>query len=170
MSAIRIQVLFYFCSLICLVAQGQSLTISGKIIDANSKEPISFASVYVKNTAYGSISDSAGNYVLTLPKLYDTLSVFFTGYKEKNIAIPKKSNIIIDISLEPESNSLSEVVVFAKREPIEEIILRHIKIGAFFIPLFYRKKKTRYLSAFNQSKTMKKISPIIVTNYTIKLK
>ena len=34
MSAIRIQVLFYFCSLICLVAQGQSLTISGKIIDA----------------------------------------------------------------------------------------------------------------------------------------
>lgn len=126
MSAIRIQVLFYFCSLICLLAQGQSLTISGKIIDANSKEPISFASVYVKNTAYGSISDSAGNYVLTLPKLYDTLSVFFTGYKEKNIAIPKKSNIIIDISLEPESNSLSEVVVFAKREPIEEIILRHI--------------------------------------------
>ena len=126
MKANRFQVLLYFLCFVCLSTQGQYVNIRGKVTDAISKEPLSFVSVYVKNTSFGTFTDSAGSYFLATTKMVDSITVFFTGYKEKNVALTKKNLLQLDIELEPESNSLSEVVVFAKREPIEEIILRHI--------------------------------------------
>lgn len=118
----------YFILFCCILndVNGQSITIKGNITDVKTHEPLSFASVYIKNTNFGTLTDSIGNFEISLSKLADSLTIFYTGYNEKTVPLPKKNDIQINISLEPSSSSLSEVVVFAARIPIEEIILRHI--------------------------------------------
>jgi hypothetical protein len=55
-------------------------TISGKVIDAETKLPLQGASVFAQNTTKGAITDNEGNYKLFLNKGGYEVIISFTGF------------------------------------------------------------------------------------------
>ena len=85
--------------------------LEGKVIDAVTKEPITGASVNIKGTTHGVVTDAQGKfYFQTGQKLPYTLIVSYLGYKKKEVSVDENS---VTITLAEEQNVLSEVVVTA---------------------------------------------------------
>ena len=85
-------------------------TISGKVIDTQSGEPIIGVNVIEKGTSNGTITDIDGNYKLALSGSDGAVLVFsFIGYVTQEVSVSNQS--IIDISLNVDVYNLEEVVV-----------------------------------------------------------
>lgn len=92
--------------------------LKGKVSDFLTFQPIESASVYIKNTTIGSISNADGNFILKVPRehLQDTLVISSIGYKSFNVVISEFENGS-DIYLEEDVASLDEVVIVADPRP-----------------------------------------------------
>ncbi|MEK7257392.1 MAG: carboxypeptidase-like regulatory domain-containing protein, partial [Bacteroidota bacterium] len=84
-------------------------TASGSVKDANG-EPLIGATVLVKGTATGTITDIDGTFELTVPGESATLLVSYTGFSEREIEVSKASPRT-DVTLADEATQLDEVVV-----------------------------------------------------------
>jgi hypothetical protein len=60
----RILYFLVLSSVISIGSSGQSFQLKGKILDSDTQEPLQGISVSLKETAYGSLSDLAGNFLL----------------------------------------------------------------------------------------------------------
>ncbi|MFN4123737.1 MAG: carboxypeptidase-like regulatory domain-containing protein, partial [Flavobacteriales bacterium] len=69
------------------VAFAQLTKVSGVVKDAQTKEPLSFASVMFKGTTVGTITEWDGTFVLEIQRPVDSLVVNMTGYREQRIKI-----------------------------------------------------------------------------------
>ncbi len=103
-------------------AQAQSVTVSGTVTDATTKEPLAGISVSVKNTIAGTITDTKGAFSLSTSTATPFKLVFSSvGYTTQEIEVTgAQSNITI--ALEEQVIMGQEVVVSASR--IEESILK----------------------------------------------
>lgn len=87
-------------------------TISGYVKDSTSGERLIRATITVKNHSnIGTLSNEYGFYSLTLPPGNYTLSVSSIGYAEKQIPVAVTSNQMLSVSLLPNGNTLSTVIV-----------------------------------------------------------
>ncbi|MEH0156883.1 DUF5686 family protein [Limibacter armeniacum] len=94
---------------------GQDFLIKGKVSDAETKEGIPFANVFLKGSTKGTTTDLDGNYILQTTHTADSLVASYIGYQSKSIALTKgKSNQTIDFELNSTALSLNEVVVTRK--------------------------------------------------------
>ena len=82
--------------------------ISGKVTDENG-EVLPGVNIVVKGTTIGTVTDADGNYVLSVPDDVTTLVFTYVGYLAKEVAIGART--VIDVALEADISSLSEVVV-----------------------------------------------------------
>lgn len=96
-------------------AFSQTITISGYIRDAETKEALIGSDIYEAGLLKGTSANEYGIYSLTLPAT-DTLSVVisYTGHKPQAKKIFSKTNIRLDVFL-VSSNVLDEVEVIASR-------------------------------------------------------
>jgi len=86
----------------------QERTVTGTVTDAETGEPVPGANVVQKGTTNGTITDFNGQYKLAVGD--DATLVFsFVGYAPQEAAVGARS--VIDVSLELDVQSLSEVVV-----------------------------------------------------------
>ncbi|MCB9080319.1 MAG: SusC/RagA family TonB-linked outer membrane protein [Lewinellaceae bacterium] len=85
-------------------------TISGTVTD-ESGEPLIGASVLVKGTTTGTVTDLDGTYSLNVPANATVLLFSYTGYENKEVTLGASN--VIDVSLEEGSEQLSEVLVTA---------------------------------------------------------
>ena len=101
------------------------ITITGIIIDSNTKEPLEYATVILKDAKTkqlsGGITDSKGSFsIKTNPGTYD---VSFEFISFKTITMPNKvigSSIDFGtIKLSEDSNTLDEVVIIAEKSTVE---------------------------------------------------
>ncbi|MCK5906839.1 MAG: TonB-dependent receptor [Flavobacteriales bacterium] len=82
--------------------------IEGQVIGASDGIPIPSASVLIKNSKTGTVTDFDGNFSLSvMPN--DVLVVSFVGYKTVEVSVSNQKSITI--SLEEDVNALDEVVV-----------------------------------------------------------
>jgi hypothetical protein len=90
---------------------GQSITITGKIIDAHTKEPVSYASVYFTRLKAGKTSDSAGNFSFYFNNFTkDTLVVSYIGFDLYKVPVSQlQDNKPLNIQLQ--RGGLNNVVV-----------------------------------------------------------
>ena len=88
-------------------ALGQT-TIKGQVVDATG-EPVIGASILVKDTKNGAVSDLDGNYKLDNVKDGSVLVFSYLGYRTQEI--PVKGNHVINVSLKENDEVLDEVVV-----------------------------------------------------------
>lgn len=96
------------------ISQSQH-TVSGYIKDARSGEQLIGASLRVKDhNRQGAVANEYGFYSLTLPDGSYTLLANSIGYTEKALTITISQNQNMDISLQPTSNALTEIVVSSK--------------------------------------------------------
>ena len=101
------------------------ITISGKVIDALSKQPLEYATIVIKNTENqkisGGITDAKGIFSVKTPAGFYEISVEFISFKSKKYP---KQNITKDldlgtITLSEDSKSLDEVVIIAEKTTVD---------------------------------------------------
>jgi hypothetical protein len=80
----------------------------GRIYDNSTNEPIPGATVMIKGTSIGTVTDANGSYSLTIPPNGGTLLISFIGYKQMEAPI---TNQQLDFRLEEDLVALQEVVV-----------------------------------------------------------
>ncbi|WPO78878.1 SusC/RagA family TonB-linked outer membrane protein [Flavobacterium sp. KACC 22761] len=85
--------------------------LEGTVVDAVTKEPVIGASVNIKGTTHGVVTDLDGKFFFqTGQKFPYTLIISYLGYKKTEVIVQKNAVVI---ALEQEQNALSEVVVTA---------------------------------------------------------
>ncbi len=97
-------ILFLFSPMVT----AQSLSISGKVIDKNSEEPVIGASVLIEGTSNGTITDLDGNFMLSNVPSKGNLVVSYIGYATQTTIDGKSSFSIV---LAEDTETLDEVVV-----------------------------------------------------------
>ena len=113
MKKIIISTLVAVLSLLPTMLYAQSRTVTGKVLDAETGEPVSFASVAVKgSTTLGVYTQEDGTFSLPgVPSDATTLIASFVGYQTLEVPIGNGTNLII--SLSPDALFLDQVVVTA---------------------------------------------------------
>ena len=114
MKKIVYTLLFLACTISTFAAQ-----LTGKVIDAGSKQPIDFANVSIMqgdNLITGTITDEKGNFSIEVADGQYTLVVSFMGYSEqrKDITIAGKPLAVGRIALKEDTQVLRDVEVVAQ--------------------------------------------------------
>ena len=91
-----------------VVAQNQTIKVKGQVVDETG-EPLVGATVKVKDTSAGTITDFDGNFQLDV-KSNATLVVSYLGYKNREIAVRGRA-VLDPIKLDSDNNMLEQVVV-----------------------------------------------------------
>jgi TonB-dependent starch-binding outer membrane protein SusC len=87
----------------------QAITVSGKVLDATTKEPLTGATVSVKGTSKGTSVDASGKYSIAVSSETAVLEFRFIGYATKAITVGKQTEI--DAALAMNSSDLEQVIV-----------------------------------------------------------
>ncbi len=101
--------------------------VTGKIYDAQTKEPMPFVNLVLKNTSTGTSTDYEGNYKIVSTSTSDSLLVSYIGYKYAAYAIKNNQVQEINIFLEPESSILSEVTIHPGENPAWRIMRKAVE-------------------------------------------
>ena len=72
-------------------------TVSGRVIDSASREPLSAASVYCHNTTIGTATNKQGEFKLELKSGGYELVVTYTGYQPRFVRIADTSQNSMEI-------------------------------------------------------------------------
>ncbi len=99
----------------------QSHTLSGKITDERSRQPLAFVNVVVNEGLQGVISDIDGKYEITTTEPIQKVKFSSIGYEPKEITLQanqKKCNV----ALKPKTFELGEVTIVAGENPAHRII------------------------------------------------
>lgn len=113
----KLRIFLSLIVLLCFISSIQAQTvIKGKVTDAESGDPIPFASVVIKGTSVGSPTDFDGFYTIEGDAASDTLLVSFIGYETKYKVYQKGITQTINFQLTPEAKGLDDFVVFAREE------------------------------------------------------
>ena len=87
----------------------QERTVSGKVTSTTDGSSLPGVNVVVKGTTSGAVTDTDGNYKLTVPTEGGTLVFSFIGLKTQEVEIGSRS--VIDVQMAEDVATLSEVVV-----------------------------------------------------------
>jgi hypothetical protein len=90
-------------------------TISGHVKDASTGEDLFGSSVLIVELGTGTITNEYGFYSVSLPKGTYSLHFSYTGYTTQVHKVVAEKDIVVDITLEPASADLEEVVITAER-------------------------------------------------------
>ena len=133
----RIRPGIIFLTIVCLFAlagrsHAQVRTITGKITDAHTGEPLPYVTVFVKltnHTTKGTASDFNGNYRLTIPAqlLRDFVYATYVSYVAANR--PLSTSAPVDFQLVPDNRMLRDVLITPKSyvNPAWEIMEQMVK-------------------------------------------
>jgi len=118
---------------------------SGKVYDNLTKKAISFASITIKGTNIGTVTNSEGEFLIKISPLYlnESLEISSLGYKTLNVSIGWLRETENEIFLEPTSYYLEEVEI-RKLDPVNLIrnVLKNIPENygnePFMLTAFYR--------------------------------
>ena len=95
-------------SVLLLGLSAQSITVTGKVLEAGSETPMIGVSVMIKGTSTGTVTDVDGVYTVDAPT-NGTLVFSYIGMETREIEIGSRT--IIDLTLSEDAVGLSEVVV-----------------------------------------------------------
>ncbi len=121
-SLVKYIVLFL---LITTTLFAQTARISGRVIDADTNQPLAFVNVIVLNTEIGAATDLDGNFIITgLEPGFYRLMASFIGYEigySDEIEVNSSKNTFVTIELQQKNIELGTVTVRASTfEKIEE--------------------------------------------------
>lgn len=132
--------LFYLLSIFILTplfTNAQSTNLTGTIFDGEYNDVLPFASVVVKGTETGAISDFEGDFQLALEEGTYTIVFSFVGYETKEIndvVITKGDVTELDVTLNISTGMLDEVVISTSlRRNTEEAVLSVQKNSAVLL-------------------------------------
>ena len=145
--------------------------IQGVVLDAGSREPMSFASVYINGTTKGTYTDDAGQFILEDVSSSSLLVVGYLGYETQSMVIrgnsgfltilmPRKDILISELLIEgknrrPEFLKIFKEQVFGTDKYGKSVILKNDSVLIFSYPEDDEKNEGIFLKAFS-------VAPLIV--------
>ncbi|WP_462253771.1 prolyl oligopeptidase family serine peptidase [Ekhidna sp.] len=111
--------------LICMVGYSQTKVIKGTVYYQETKEPVPFAYVKLKDVAYGTVTEYDGTFSLKIPsKYFDSILEFsYVGLKPYELELHSYEGPV-KIYMETDIKELYTVVVSAKRDVNPKSILK----------------------------------------------
>lgn len=94
--------------------------IQGIILDANTNNPLPFASIST-NTKDGTLSDLDGKFFLKSFKTFNQLTISYVGYKAIELPVTKNDKFI-NVKLFPAVENLNEIFITSTENPALQII------------------------------------------------
>jgi hypothetical protein len=149
----------------------QEIEVQGKVTDANSGDPIPFATVLFKGTTIGVNTDFDGNFVLRTSIQVDSIIVTSIGYKPRSKAV-KSGKQNINFQMEEAMTTLQEFVVVPGENPAFEIMRKVVqnkdhndkrKLSAYEYDVYTKTEIdiNRISDKLRQRKTMRKITQVL---------
>lgn len=124
------QLLFTFCFLFSVSTIIAQTELKNKVVDFSTLLPIESASVYIKNTTIGTVTNQDGKFVLQVSKELenDTLIISSIGYKSFKIPVNEFDNSE-EVYLEEDIAALDEIILIAENRPTtgNDIFLKAIE-------------------------------------------
>ncbi|NNL83829.1 MAG: TonB-dependent receptor plug domain-containing protein, partial [Winogradskyella sp.] len=99
----------------------QKFTISGKITDQRSNETLISVNIIFPQLSTGTVTNEYGFYSITLPEGNYTMQISYLGYATITKTIELNKDLLLDIQLTEETESLDEVVI---KEDVERINIK----------------------------------------------
>ena len=123
--------LFLLSIFVSPIVFGQ-FTVTGKVVDSTTKEPLFGASVFAQNTTSGTTTNREGEFSLSLKSGGYELIVSFTGYQSREIRISNNDNNPLQIDMTKQEKAMEEVVIRSSNEVKDG----WDKYGKFFLENF----------------------------------
>ena len=123
--------LFLLSIFVSPIVFGQ-FTITGKVVDSTTKEPLFGASVFAQNTTSGTTTNREGEFSLSLKSGGYELIVSYTGYQSREIRISNNDNNPLQIDMTKEEKAMEEVIIRSSNEVKDG----WDKYGKFFLENF----------------------------------
>lgn len=134
-----------------LSTEAQKFTVSGYVKSNESGENLIGANVYIKESLKGISTNTYGFYSLTLEKGTYTLVVSYIGYKEFSKSIDLSQDQKLNVSLEPNVITTSEVVITGEKEDKNT---QSTEVGRFEMPVERIKKLPAFMGEIDVLKTI----------------
>jgi hypothetical protein len=103
------------------LAQG-SYTVSGKVIEAETKEPLAFVNIIITGSRWGTSTDIDGKFTVSSTKPINSLNLTYVGYIPMTYTIQDKDRDKLVITLQRRAIDLEEVVILPTINPAHRII------------------------------------------------
>lgn len=120
-----VKYLFLFCLLIGVIKSFAQQTVSGKITDGITKEPLSGATIIIKNLTITSTSDAKGNYIFNdVPEGQYEIKVSFVSYHDTSALVSvKTTSVKQDFQMSRGLVEMASVIITATRteKPMKDI-------------------------------------------------
>ena len=97
------------CIPLAMMAQG--IKVTGRVMDGVMNTGFPGATVTVKDTAIGQVTDMDGNYTIMVPSRESVLVFSFLGYADQELVVGDRT--VIDVVLQEDNQAVDEVVVIA---------------------------------------------------------
>jgi hypothetical protein len=112
------------CLLLCLHMglSAQKTTISGKVVDSITNEPVPYVNIGFQHSPVGTISETDGSFYIVTTKATDTLLISSLGYEIVHLFVTRGATQAFDVKLVPKSISLEAVVVKPGENPAHQIL------------------------------------------------
>jgi hypothetical protein len=114
-------VLLAILSIFYVFGFGQSIQITGSVVDATTKLPIDFANIRFSESNTGALTDSTGKFVMATNNRPFRIKISAIGYKTQVYTLPGKSLDNILIELKPTNIELQEVTIKPTKRRKREI-------------------------------------------------
>ena len=136
------------------------VTISGKVVDKESEDPVIFTNVYIEGTNVGTVSNADGEFIIKIPESRMNENLGFSNIGYKSLVLPleslrKKENVIM---LQAATIPINEVKIRTD-DPVELLraALNRVPENYYTVPekmtAFYREtiKENRHYVAVSEA-------------------
>ena len=167
--------LFLLSIFVSTIVFGQ-FTITGKVVDSTTKEPLFGASVFAQNTTSGTTTNREGEFSLSLKPGGYELIVSFTGYQSREIRISNNDNNPLEIDMTKEEKAMEEVIIRSSNEVKDG----WDKYGKFFLENFIgstpnalqctlQNREAVHFYYYKKSEKLKVLvtEPLVISNYAL---
>ncbi|WP_109829238.1 carboxypeptidase-like regulatory domain-containing protein [Reichenbachiella versicolor] len=120
--------IFTLTSLTFIYSNISAQSIGGSVMDSLTNEPLPFASISVKGTGKGTVTNIDGDFLIDISKLSnsDIISISYIGYQSQNFT-PKTLINNPNVKLSAAAVSLEEIIVSADKELSAKEIIEEVK-------------------------------------------
>ncbi len=109
--------IFFAIFLFVQLADAQKTVLTGKVTEANTGNPIPYATIVFKGTYIGTMSDLNGNFNLSTLTPTASIEISSIGFKKVEIPVKQRQTINLHITLEEDMIMTGEVVVRPGENP-----------------------------------------------------
>ncbi|MFO7613521.1 MAG: carboxypeptidase-like regulatory domain-containing protein [Bacteroidales bacterium] len=125
MKKILCRIILFFVAFLLSgnMANGQAdFSVSGRVIDSETREPLAFVNILISGTRVGVSTDIDGKFTIYSRQSVESIMLTYVGYHPMTYVIPSGKTSELVISLQKKTFNLKEVVILPTINPAHRII------------------------------------------------